>query len=295
MASMLEAAARISDELADVGRRLTMSVVEVRTHGHGAAAGTVWSADGVIVTNRHVAPGEEAEVTLPDGRTLPARTLADDRENDLAVLQVRASGLAPAPLGDARALRPGDLVIAVGHPFGVRQAMTAGIVTVAPGSASGGRELVRASLMLLPGNSGGPLADAQGRVVGINAMVAGGLALAVPSHLVTRLVGAQLRPRTLGVQGVDVEVPRAYAAAAAGATRAVLVRAVAPGSVAESAGIATADLILAVNGVAVDGVEGMRRALAGAESDVVTVRLLRGGRPLAVIADFGRGETQRAA
>ena len=178
---------------AEVAQRLGASVVEVRTAGAGHGAGTIWRSDGTIVTNHHVVPRERAEVALADGRRLPAVVVARDPRNDLAVLRVAAGDLPAATIGDAAALRCGELVIAVGHPFGMRNAVTLGVVSAAMPPRPVPlpiRELIRADVLLGPGNSGGPLADARGRVVGINAMVAGGLALAVPSHLVERLLAA---------------------------------------------------------------------------------------------------------
>ena len=177
---------------ADLARRLRPSVVEVLTPGHGVGAGTIWRSAGLIVTNQHVAPWGRVGVVLADGRRLPGRVVGADAANDLAVVRVEASDLPAVEVGDARALRVGELVLAIGHPFGRRGALSIGVVGGAPPRQSGsaGRELIRADVLLGPGNSGGPLIDVHGRVVGINAMVAGGLGLAIPSHLAERLVRA---------------------------------------------------------------------------------------------------------
>jgi serine protease Do len=179
----------LGEAAAAVAERVCLSVVEVRLPGRGVGAGTVWRPDGTILTNHHVVPGERAEVRLAGGRIFPAYVVARDPQNDLAVLRVPASDLPAATIGDARALRVGELVLAVGHPFGLRGAVTVGVVSETLWQDPGGsRELIRADVLLGPGNSGGPLTDALGRVVGINAMVGGGLALAVPSHLADRLL-----------------------------------------------------------------------------------------------------------
>jgi serine protease Do len=176
-------------ETAQLIERIGPTVVEVRA-GQGQGAGTIWRADGLIVTNHHVAPGERADVTFADGKTLPGRVIARDRRNDLAVISVGASGLRAA-LARTTPVRTGELVIAVGHPFGVRYAVATGIVSSASVVAEGiERPLIRADVALGPGNSGGPLIDAIGRVVGINAMVGGGMALAIPSTLAEWLVQA---------------------------------------------------------------------------------------------------------
>src|SRR5207237_8993855 len=124
---------------------------------------------------------------LPDGRSLPARVLAHDPQRDLALLQVKASGLAALPLGEAEQLRAGELVFAVGHPWGVARAATAGVVIGLGGDmpemAAGRREWLMVSLVLRPGNSGGPLVDVAGRLLGVDTIMTGpavGGAVTVP-------------------------------------------------------------------------------------------------------------------
>jgi serine protease Do len=171
--------------------RLAPSVVEVRA-GSGAGAGTIWRPDGLIVTNDHVVPHDHAEIRFSDGRTTLGRVLARDLRNDLAVLSVSLGGL---PAADVRTdpVRTGELAVAIGHPFGMRYAVSLGIVMTAATTAPGfERPLIRADVAIAPGNSGGPLLDAAGRVIGINAMIGGGLALAVPSRLAEGLVQAVL-------------------------------------------------------------------------------------------------------
>lgn len=172
---------------------LARSTVEVRPLGRGAGggaavgAGVVWHGDGLILTNAHVARGH-VSVVLSDGRVLSARLVARDVERDLAALVVDATGLPAAEIGDSSALRVGELVVAVGNPLGLVRALSAGLVHAV------GRRAIQADLRLAPGNSGGPLADARGRVVGLNAMIVGGLAVAVPSNEARRFVREQLRP-----------------------------------------------------------------------------------------------------
>jgi serine protease Do len=145
----------------------------------------VWRADGLILTNAHVAKGA-VSIVLPDRRVLPARLVARDVEQDLAALVVEATGLSAAEIGDSDALRVGELVLAVGNPLGIVRALSAGLVHAT------GRRFIEADLRLAPGNSGGPLADARGRVVGLNAMIVGGLAVAVPSRAGWRFVRERL-------------------------------------------------------------------------------------------------------
>ena len=276
----------------EVARRVIASVVEVRSRRWGGGAGTIWRPDGIIVTNHHVLRRDEGEVTLADGRTLAASVVARDERNDLAVARVQARDLPAATIGDARQLRPGELVLAVGHPFGVRSALTIGVVSSAPPGRGRrregwGRELVYADVLLGPGNSGGPLADARGRVVGINAMVAGGMALAVPSHLVERLVGGGRGPAVLGIAVQPVQVPphlfppslAAPAGAASGDSgNGVIVLEVAPGSAAERAGLLLGDVLLALDGRPIEGTDGLLGALEDYAGGAIRVTLLRGGR-----------------
>lgn len=172
-------------DLAGLAERVRRVTVEVMDGGAAVGAGVLWPP-GVIVTNAHVARRPRLTLRLPDGRRVEARLLARDAAADLALLATPPTGLATAPIGDAA--RVGTFVVAVGHPFGICQAISAGIISAIGPLVVGGRPWIQADVRLAPGNSGGPLADAAGRVVGVNAMVAGGLALAIPSDAVARFV-----------------------------------------------------------------------------------------------------------
>lgn len=174
--------------LEDVADRLRRVTVQVRAGARSAGAGVVWLRRGLIVTNAHVATGTAAEVVLPDGQALEARLLARDPRRDLAAFALPRGDHAAAIRADARGLRPGELVVAVGHPLGVAYAAALGIVHRAPNGGRGPGAWLQADIRLAPGNSGGPLADAGGRIVGINAMIVGGLGFAVPTHVVERFV-----------------------------------------------------------------------------------------------------------
>lgn len=284
------ATAAVEQALAETAARVTAGVVEVRANGHGAGAGTIWRHEGVIVTNHHVAVHDRAEVALPDGRRLPAMVTARDERNDLAVLHVSAADLPALPLGDARALRPGELVLAVGHPFGVRHALTIGVVSATPRPAAPGREreLIAADVRLWPGNSGGPLTDARGRVVGVNAMVAGGLALAVPGHLAERLVRAgEDRPR-LGIEVQTVTLAaqqreRLEAAASAG----LLVVDVLADGPAAAAGVLVGDILMRANGEPLLTGDALAEALERTGDGDVSLGLLRGEAQLTLHCAFG--------
>lgn len=190
---------RLNHDMDRVVERVWRSLVQIR-NGVGAGAGTVWHPDGLIVTNAHVLGAHGLSVILSDGRVLPARVLAADRAHDVAALAVDASGLPPISLGDSRRLKPGQWVTAVGHPWGVTGAATAGVVTgsgVALPEAPGlGREWIATDLHLRPGHSGGPLVDSEGRLVGINTIMAGPNAgMAVPVHVIVRFLQQTLGTR----------------------------------------------------------------------------------------------------
>ncbi len=167
---------QLSREMSDAVARTRRSLVQISNGRQGEGAGILWSADGLIITNAHVVRRQHLRVTLPDGRTLPARVLAHDPERDVAALRVDADGLPAMPLGDSDSLQPGEWAFAVGHPFGVTGAATAGVVigrgTALPEQARG-RDWVAVALRLRPGNSGGPLVDARGRLIGVNTIMTG--------------------------------------------------------------------------------------------------------------------------
>ncbi len=188
----------LNAEMAGVVRKTRASLVRITNGNTGVGAGTIWSSEGLIITNAHVVQRASPTVVLPDGRALPARVLAHDPRRDLALLSVKASGLTPLPLGDTHQIRPGELVFAIGHPWGVARAATAGVVIGLGGDlpemSATRREWLMVSLVLRPGNSGGPLVDVAGRLLGVNTIMTGPeVGGAVPVHVVK----AFLREATL--------------------------------------------------------------------------------------------------
>jgi serine protease Do len=185
----------LTDAFVAMAARLRRATVQVRGRGPGGGSGVIWQPDGLIITNAHVARGPRASIELADGRTFTATVTARDERRDLAALTVDATDLPAATIGDSDALRVGSLVLAVGNPLGLTGALTTGVVHAAA-TADGphGHDWVRADVRLAPGNSGGPLANAAGHVIGINSMIAGGLALAVPSNAVTRFLRGAAEP-----------------------------------------------------------------------------------------------------
>ena len=179
----------VQGDLGAVADKARASLVQVRDDGQGAGSGTIWDDEGLIVTNAHVARHRRVEVVLPGGRRTSSDVLAADPHRDLAVLRVEAHGLPGLTPGSSRSLRPGELVMAVGHPWGVEGGTTFGAVIGVgadlPENPSPGRELIAVSLQLRPGHSGGPLVDVQGRLVGICAMMAGlEVGLAIPVEVI---------------------------------------------------------------------------------------------------------------
>jgi serine protease Do len=174
--------------------RPSLAVVEGRRMGAGA--GVVWRADGLVLTNNHVVSSrrDHARVTLADDRQFRARVLGRDPEVDLAVLQIEDGGEFPAAsIGDSARLRVGELVFAIGHPWGLRDTVTGGIVShLTTAHTDGPRRafpVIRTDARLAPGNSGGPLVNAAGEVVGLNAMIFGGdQGIAIPSALAVEFI-----------------------------------------------------------------------------------------------------------
>ncbi len=181
MASVFE---QLNAALADVLDAVSASVVQVRDESRGVGAGTIWHSDGLIVTNAHVVHNHALKVALSDGRVLDAKLLARDELRDLAVLSVDAHDLPTIQLGSTRHLQPGQWVMALGHPWGVANAATSGILIGVenhlPELPVSQQAWVVADLHLRPGNSGGPLIDAEGRLIGVNTLMTGpGVGVAV--------------------------------------------------------------------------------------------------------------------
>ena len=257
----------ISSEIAELIERVGASVVQIRVHGRGAGAGVIWDSDGGIVTNHHVIgdTGGPVQVLLRDGRSLAAEVARRHPAADLALLQVPAGGLRPATPGDSRSLRVGQLVFAIGHPWGQPDVVTAGIISGRGEIPAPGRravDCIRSDVRLAPGNSGGPLIDAAGDVIGINSMILGGdLAVAIPSHAVQRWLAAGPLPRAfLGVELRPVELRRRQARAAG-----LMVSGLRPDGPAERAGLLLGDVLVGIDGEALAEPETLAGALAAHE------------------------------
>jgi len=292
-----ESAARaVSSAGADMVGEARKSVVEVKSGGRGSGAGVIWPGEGLVLTSDHVVSGGRrrggARVVLHDGRALDAEVVKRSRSLDLALLRLRGEvrGLPAARVGDSDALRVGALVYAIGHPWGNPGVATAGVVSGldVPGGRSrwgSSARYVRSDVSLAPGNSGGPLLNAAGEVVGINAMVFGRTALSVPSNAAAAWISeppgerrGETRPR-LGVEVVPVEFP-ASGRPEAGDAWGLAVAAVEEGGPAAAAGLLVGDVLLGLADTPPHDVGSFQDVLS--RGDAVSVRILRGGETLVV-------------
>jgi len=254
--------------------------VEVRGRGGrsggGSGSGFVFTPDGLILTNSHVVgAASRIEATLADGQRYRADLVGDDPDTDLAVVRIVASDLPAARLGDSKALKPGQIVIAIGSPFGFQTTVTAGVVSALGRSMRSGTgrlmdDLIQTDAALNPGNSGGPLVNARGEVVGVNTAIilpAQGLCFAIPIDTAKWVAGrliqsGRIRRGFLGIGGQNVPVPRRVARLEGlPEGRGVLVLGVEPGSPADRAGVRERDIIVALGDRPVAGVDDLHRML----------------------------------
>ena len=259
-------------EIAERLRRSTVHVSSGNARDRGGASGVIWLADGLIVTNAHVARSTRPRVELWDGRDFEASVATYDARRDLAALRIAADGLAPATAGDSSALRPGELAIAVGNPLGFAGAVSTGVIhSIGPLSGMGPQDWVRATARLAPGNSGGPLANAQGKVVGINTAIVNGLGLAVPSRDIAEFLRRGSRPRL----GVALR-PVAYD----GRHWGLLILEVEKDGAAAAASLSVGDILVGAGSRSLESMEGLHDAIDAAAAP--------GGGPLRL--SFLRGD-----
>ena len=273
-----------------VNERLAPSVANLRSR-RGGGSGVVITRDGYIVTSAHVVAGtKRVTASFVDGTELSAEVVGADPLSDLAVLRAESNELHPAELGDATALRVGQLVVAIGNPHGFAGSVTAGVVSALGRSLPTGPgrivdNVIQTDAALNPGNSGGALADGRAHVVGINTAVAGvGLGLAVPINDGTRRIIGELmsegrfRRAYLGIAGGTRPLPPRLARELA-RSAGVEVVAVVAGSPAAVAGLRAEDLIVAVDGDAVETVDDVQKLMvADRIGNTVRVDILREGR-----------------
>jgi S1-C subfamily serine protease len=291
-----------SHAVVSVVEAVSPSVVHVKVHGvrqgysaHGSGSGTIISPDGLVLTNNHVVEGASAiDLALADGRHVAARTLGRDPDTDIAVLRAETSERLPsARLGNSKNVRPGQMAIAIGNPFGFQSTVTAGIVSAVGRSlrAQNGRligDVIQTDAALNPGNSGGPLVNSRAEVIGVNTAVimgAQGICFSVASntaqHVLTQILHyGRVRRARLGIAGDQVQLPQRLKAAT-GLTQDAGVRVVEvqPGSPADGGQLLPGDVIVGVDSEIVTGIDDIARILDGTRIDKqVSMHILRDGR-----------------
>lgn len=260
------------EDLSQTTENIRRSTVQVESSGRGAGSGVIWGADGVIITNAHVLRRGNVRVRLWDGRVVQCAVVSRDPQVDLALLQADVSNLPAATIADSDAVRVGELVLAVGSPYGYAGTATVGVV-----HASGNSRWIEVDVRLGPGNSGGPLADADGRVIGINTMIVQGLALAIPSNVVERFVARRGKPaRRLGVTVQPVE---------AGGFG-LLILEVAADGLAQGAGLQVGDILTGSQGERFQAPFDLALLLESSVGSRVRLDVIRGGQPLICEVDF---------
>jgi serine protease Do len=260
------------ESFGQIAEQLRRSTVQVSSGQRGQGSGFIVKSEGVIVANAHVVGDSRLMVRLWDGSFFPATLKARSTRRDLAVLRIQTTNLPPVTLANSDDLRVGELVIAIGNPLGFMGAVTTGIVhAIGRRPGLGPTKWVQADAQLAPGNSGGPLADARGNVVGVNTMVAAGLGLAVPANAVARVLAGDLAQAPLGV------VLRPAPVRISGAERlGLIVLEVVAGSAAEYASLRAGDILIGIEGQPLRSLDELEEALEGAGERLLRLQFVRG-------------------
>ena len=296
-----------SNAVIGAARRISPSVVNIDVHmpektgdkprhgrpegGHGSGSGFVFTPDGFILTNSHVVHNAaRIEATLHDGQKLPARIVGDDPQTDLAVIHVNTSRLEAVEFADSSAIQVGQLVVAIGNPFGFQTTVTAGVVSNLARSfrSQTGRlidNIVQTDAALNPGNSGGPLVDSHGRVVGVNTAIipmAQGICFAIPSNtaqfVAARLIrDGKIRRSYIGFAGQNVPLHRRLVRYhQLDVDTAVLIVGLEPKSPAREAGLEEGDLIVSFDGKPIFTIDDLQKLLSeervGVKSAISIIR-----------------------
>jgi S1-C subfamily serine protease len=293
--AVVSAAEKIKPSVVNVDIRREPGIKTTRSQmyrgGRGSGSGFIFTEDGYIITNSHVVHrASKVEVTLHDGRHLPAKVVGDDPYTDLAVIKVEASDLVPAYFGDSESIKPGQLVIAIGNPYGFQCTVTSGVVSAVGRSLRSGagrmiNDVIQTDAALNPGNSGGPLITSSGKVVGVNTAIiapAQGICFAVPSNT-AKYVGDKLikegrvRRGCIGIAGQDFNPEERTARTTdLPAEKGIFVIAVEASGSAEKAGVEKGDLITSFDGKKIEGIDSLHKMLTeekiGARSQMEVAR-----------------------
>jgi putative serine protease PepD len=281
--------ASTQEPAAAVAKALLPTVVEI-SHGSDLGSGFVYDKNGYIMTAAHVVQGtDQVDVRLYDGTKLTGKVVGTDDNTDVAVVRINRTGLAAAPLGVNDTVQVGQLAVAIGSPFGLNETVTAGIISSTDRTLDDGREVIQTDAPINPGNSGGLLANRQGRVIGINDAIRPadngtdgnvGIGFAIPIDLAAKSATAIVQGKTIqtGYLGVSV-------APSTGSQAGALVQVVAAGSPAAKAGLKVGDLIVAIDGQAVQSYgELVSRIRDHKPGDKVTLKVVRGGNETTITA-----------
>jgi S1-C subfamily serine protease len=251
----------------------------------GSGSGFIISPDGLVLTNSHVVHGaDKLEVTLDDGRRPDAHLVGEDPETDLAVLRIYAPNLNAAKLGESKSLRVGQLAIAIGNPYGFQYTVTAGVVSALGRSlrASSGRlmdDIIQTDAALNPGNSGGPLVNSRGEVIGVNSAVilpAQGICFAIAIDTAKYVTGwlvkeGKIRRSYIGVGGQNVKIHRRVVRFhSLPVENGLLVVSVEPGSPAEQAGLQVGDTVFEFAGQPIAGIDALQKLLTDSRIGIRT-------------------------
>jgi serine protease Do len=275
----------------------------------GLGSGVIVSNDGIVLTNNHVIDkADEIKVKTVDNREFDVEILGTDDKSDLAVLRLKGDlkGLSPLKFGDSSRLRLGDVVLAVGNPFGVGQTVTMGIVSAKDRSNLGMvdyENFIQTDAAINPGNSGGALINMAGELVGINTLIYSrsggsmGIGFAIPSNMAQPIADSLIKQGKVvrgwlgvGIQDLDAELAKALGLSV---TSGVVITDVAKDSPAAKAGVQRSDVIVAVSGQKVDSTGRLRNLIAQAGATKVKLDVLRGGKAMAIEVNLGEAPTDQ--